>query len=162
YAAQLRFKEQIVRDQLQRIGGIPNPVVHPTIPSPDPWYYRSHVTFSVTPEGQLGFVSTDNVHVLPISECHIIRPELLELFHELAFDLPTLNRVRLQIGSATDDRLVALSTWDDEVPGLESDIRASVNFLPSDNVPVNLIGAAHVEYIIKGRAFRVTAGSFFQ
>jgi 23S rRNA (uracil1939-C5)-methyltransferase len=147
---------------MQRIGGIPDPIVHPTIPSPDSWYYRSHVTFSVAPDGQLGFVSTDNVHVLPITECHIIRPELLELFHELALDLPTLNRVRLQVGSASDDRLVTLSTADDEPPGLEMDIRASVNFLDSDNMPINLIGATHVEYTVKGRTFRVTAGCFFQ
>src|SRR5579859_3097169 len=32
YEAQLRLKTSIVRDQLQRIGGIADPVVHPTIP----------------------------------------------------------------------------------------------------------------------------------
>lgn len=162
YTAQLRFKEQVVRDQMQRIGGIPDPVVYPTIPSPEPWRYRSHVTFSVTPEGHLGFVSTDNIHILPITECHIIRPELQELFHELAFDLPTLDRVRLQVGSDRDDRMVALSTSDDEPPGLEADIRASVNFLASDNVPMNMVGTSYVEYTVNGRTFRVTAGSFFQ
>ena len=162
YTAQLGFKEQILRDQLQRIGGIKDPLVHPMIASPDPWQYRSHVTFSVTPEGKLGFVSTDDQHVIPIQECHIIRPELLELFDELDLDIPTLTRVRLQLGSDGSDQMVILSTSDDEPPEIEIDFPASINFLASDNTPANLIGSTYVSYTVKGRTFRVTAGGFFQ
>ncbi len=163
YPAQLVFKEQIVRDQIQRIGGIADAIIHPTIPSPDPWQYRSHVTFSLTRNGELGFVSTDDHTVIPIEECHIIRPELLELFQQLRLEeIPTLTRVRLQVGSESEDRLVLLSTTDDEPPEIEVDLPASVNFLLADNEPLNLIGATHVDYTIKRRKFRVTAGGFFQ
>ncbi len=163
YEAQLRFKTGIVRDQFQRIGGLPDVPIQPMIPSPDPWQYRSHVTFSVTDDGKLGFVSTDDRTVIPISECHIIRPELLELFEQIApEDVPELDRVRLQVGTDGDDRLVVIGTRDDEPPEIEIDFAASVNFLPSDNAPVNLIGATHVRYTIRGRTFRVTAGGFFQ
>ncbi len=162
YAAQLRFKTTIMRDQLQRIGGITQPLVHPTIPSPDPWQYRSHASFSVTENGQLGFVETDHEHVYPISECHIIRPELLDLFHQLELDLPTLARVRLQVGSASDDRLVALSTTDDEQPAIESDIPAAISFLTDEGQALGLIGTPYVTYQVRGRTFRVTAGGFFQ
>jgi 23S rRNA (uracil1939-C5)-methyltransferase len=162
YDAQLRFKEQIVRDQLQRLGGVVNPIVYPAIPSPDPWHYRSHVTFSVADNGKLGFIGTDNEKVVPVEDCLIMRPELSELFHEVEFDLPTLARVRMQVGSESADVLLALTTSDDQPPGLEVDIRASVNFLPSDNVPINLVGSTHVRYTIKHRTFRVTAGGFFQ
>lgn len=168
YPAQLEFKRQIVADQIARIGGFQNVPVHPTIPSPDPWEYRSHVTFHVTEDGRPGFVATDDEHLIPIDECYIIRPELLELFETL--DLAALDtsesanlaRVRLQVGSASDDLLVVLSTKDGQVPKVEIDLPISVSFLDADDLPTPLIGPGAVRYTVKGRTFRVTAGSFFQ
>jgi len=162
YEAQLWYKTEIVREQLQRLGGIKEALVYPMIASPDPWMYRSHATFSVAGDGRLGFVDTDDTHVMPITECHILRPELLALFHDLSLDVPTLNRVRLQVGSASDDLLVAFSTSDDQAPAIEVDIPASVAFLPAENEPVALVGSTYVTYTVKGHAFRVTAGGFFQ
>jgi 23S rRNA (uracil1939-C5)-methyltransferase len=163
YPAQLRFKEQIVRDQFARLGGLPDVRVLPIIASPDEWAYRDHVTFSLTPDGKLGFVATDNQTVIPIQECYIIRPELLDLFEQINLeDIPNLTRVRLQVGSDAADRLMLISTEDDQPPEVEIDFPASVNFLLSDNEPFNLIGSTHVNYTIKGRTFRVTAGGFFQ
>jgi len=162
YPAQAAYKRDVVLDQMKRIGGFKDPTVHPTIPSPDAWHYRSHVTFHVDAEGNLCFVGIDDKTLIPIEECHIVRPELLDLFYELNLDIPELDRVRLQVGSDGDDRMVILSTKDDEAPELEVDLPLSVNFLLSDNEPVNLIGSSRVTYIIRGRSFRVTAGGFFQ
>lgn len=162
YAAQPGYKRDVVIDQLTRIGGFSDPVVHPTLPSPDAWAYRHHATFHVDAEGSLCFVGTDNQTLIPIEECHIIRPELLDLFYELNLDgIPELDRVRLQSGS-DGDLMAILSTRDDEAPELEVTLPVSINFLLSDNEPVNLIGASHVTYAVRGRRFRVTAGGFFQ
>ena len=162
YAAQRGYKRDVVIDQLTRIGGFSDPVVHPTLPSPDAWAYRHHATFHVDAEGSLCFVGTDNQTLIPIEECHIIRPELLDLFYELNLDgIPELDRVRLQSGS-DGDLMAILSTRDDEAPELEVTLPVSINFLLSDNEPVNLIGASHVTYAVRGRRFRVTAGGFFQ
>ena len=162
YAAQPGYKRDVVIDQLRRIGGIQNPPVLPTIPSPAAWAYRNHVTFHVDEAGNLCFVGMDDRTLIPIEECHIIRPELLALLDELNFeDIPGLDRVRLQVGSA-GDLMVVLSTQDDEAPELEVTMPVSVNFLLSDNEPVNLIGSSHVMYMVRGRNFRVTAGGFFQ
>lgn len=163
YAAQPGFKRDVVIDQMTRIGGIANPVVHPTIASPDPWAYRTHATLHANAEGQLCFVGTDDATLVPIEECHIIRPELLDLLDTLDLqDIPELERVRLQVGSDPDDLMVIISTRDDEVPELEVDLPVSINFLLSDNEPVNLIGSSTVQYTVRGRQFRVTAGGFFQ
>ena len=162
YEAQLQFKRAVVADQLQRIGGFADPPVQPTLPSPQPWSYRSHATFRADAEGRLCFVGTDDTSLVPIEECHILRPELLELLTLLDLDVPELERVRLQVGSDPDDRMVVLSTRDDSVPELLTDLPVSVNFLLSDNEPVNLIGESHVRYTVQGRTFRVTAGGFFQ
>src|SRR5215468_5828550 len=59
YPAQLEFKQQVVIDQLTRVGGFHDITVHPTIASPDPWQYRSHVTFHIAKDGRPGFVATD-------------------------------------------------------------------------------------------------------
>ena len=163
YAAQLEFKQQVVIDQISRLGGLPDVPVHETIGSPDPWQYRSHITFHVNNDGKLGFIATDDQHILPIEECHIIRPELLDLFDSLDLEgLAGLTRVRLQVGSDSAERTVILSTQDDQPPEVESDIPASVNFLFDDGRPMLLIGSPHVHYTVKGREFQITAGGFFQ
>ncbi|MBZ0310529.1 MAG: TRAM domain-containing protein, partial [Anaerolineae bacterium] len=98
YAAQIEFKRQIVHDHMTRIGGFKDLTVQPTLPSPDPWYYRSHVTLHTTPEGQLGFVSADQQMVIPIQECHIMRPELFAMLQN------ALENSRLQVGNTGEDR----------------------------------------------------------
>ncbi|MBN1202701.1 MAG: 23S rRNA (uracil(1939)-C(5))-methyltransferase RlmD [Anaerolineae bacterium] len=161
YAAQPGFKRDVVIDQFKRIGGFKTPVVRPTIPSPDAWAYRAHATFHVDEAGSLCFVGTDDKTLIPIDECHIIRPELIELLDQIDFDIPDLERVRLQIGSE-GDLMIILSTRNDDAPELEVNLPVSVNFLLSDNEPVNLIGSSHTVYVVGGRRFRVTAGGFFQ
>jgi 23S rRNA (uracil1939-C5)-methyltransferase len=55
YAVQLRFKAEIVADQLTRIGGIADPLVRPTLPDRSGWAYRNHAQFHPAPDGGLGF-----------------------------------------------------------------------------------------------------------
>lgn len=185
YAAQLDFKRQVVVDQIARIGGFHDVTVHPTIPSPSPWAYRSHITLHVTDDGEIGFVSTDDQHIIPIEECHIIRPELLDLFYALNLEEPddetgkgtvdtkktgtenmvgiaNLSQIRLQVGSDSAEQLVILSTTDDEIPEIEIALPISVSFLPNEGEPQALIGSGEIHYTVKQHTFRVTAGSFFQ
>jgi 23S rRNA (uracil1939-C5)-methyltransferase len=161
-AAQPGYKRDVVIDQFRRIGGFTDPPVQPTVPSPDAWAYRNHATFHVDEAGNLCYVGTDNATQVPIEECHIIQPALLDLLNELDFEGVTgLDRVRLQVGSG-GDQMVVLSTGDDGPPELEVTMPVSVNFLLSDNEPVNLVGSSYVSYTVRGRTFRVTAGGFFQ
>jgi len=76
YAAQRRFKTAIVREQLQRLGRIPDPPVRDIIPSPAIWQYRNHAQFHVTPHGRLGFQAARSHRVVPIDQCLIIEPSL--------------------------------------------------------------------------------------
>jgi 23S rRNA (uracil1939-C5)-methyltransferase len=144
YAAQLEFKRQVVIDQLARVGGFRDVPVHPTVASPNPWMYRSHVSFHVTQEGGLGFVAADDRAVIPIDECPIIRPELREVLETFKSErLKPGERVRVQVGSESGERLVALGRDDDDAPQVVQ-------------------GAECVHYVVKGHTFRVSAGSFFQ
>ena len=51
YAVQLAAKRLILKDQLERIGGVVDPPVQPAVASPHPYSYRNHVQFSLTAAG---------------------------------------------------------------------------------------------------------------
>ena len=78
YAAQLRFKTQIVREQLQRLGRIADPPVRDALASPDVWAYRNHAQFSCTADGRLGFQAARSHRVVPIEVCYIVQPPILD------------------------------------------------------------------------------------
>jgi 23S rRNA (uracil1939-C5)-methyltransferase len=83
YAAQLHWKTEIVREQLRRIGRLPDAPVRATIPSPDVWAYRNHAQFSITPDGRPGFQAARSNRVIPIDECHIVQLPILEHLHSI-------------------------------------------------------------------------------
>lgn len=46
YVRQLEWKARIVRDALQRVGGIENPLILDILPSPETWRYRNKMEFA--------------------------------------------------------------------------------------------------------------------
>jgi 23S rRNA (uracil1939-C5)-methyltransferase len=161
YDAQLLIKQDVLADQLARIGGFEEADVRPVIPSPQAWSYNYHMTMIAGEDGQPGFPGADEGRIVLIEECHIIHPALLELYDKLDLQFDGLRRLRLQIDSDGEFMLI-LTMADDHAPELHLDVPASVNMLLSDNEPVNLIGASHSRYTVKARSFRATAGSFFR
>lgn len=81
YAVQLRYKEQQVRDSLERLGGLSGFEMRPIIGMDHPWRYRNKVEFSIGEhEGRLvvGFHPPGRWdRVLPLLECHLL-PETTE------------------------------------------------------------------------------------
>lgn len=71
YASQLVAKAAILREQLVRLGGLSDPPVAETIPSPQPWNYRNHMQFHRTPDGGVGFQAARSNQIIPITECHL-------------------------------------------------------------------------------------------
>ena len=161
YPAQLLLKQDVLADQLSRIGGFDDVDVQAVIASPDVWAYNMHMTMQADESGQPGYPGTDENRIILIDECHVIHPDLLDLYDSLDLQFDGLRRLRLQQGSDGAQMLV-LSMADDNAPELLADMPASVNMLLSDNEPVNLIGESHVRYHVDGRTFRVTAGSYFR
>lgn len=161
YPAQLALKTDIVIDQLARVGKFHDVDVQMTIGSPEIWYYGHQAEFRPAPDGKFGYLATDGQTVLPVEACHVVVPDILDLLEQFDFDLKTLTRVKI-VTNRQDDRMVVLSVEDDEAPSLEVDFKASVNFLLSDDVAVNLIGATHLVYQLLGQPYRVTAGCFMR
>ena len=209
YEAQLRFKAEIVADQLTRIGSIADPPVHPTLPDGSGWAYRNHAQFHPAPGGGLGFqgvsvgrprgrglgaevgrprgrglgaegqgrraedqdarpepalseVKEQGQRVVTVDECPILHPLLSELYGALDFDLPGLLRLSLRAGTETGETMLIFEMEDDLPPSLESDLPVSCVLLLSDGLHANLIGNNHITEIVAGRAYRISAPSFFQ
>jgi 23S rRNA (uracil1939-C5)-methyltransferase len=76
YDAQVRFKTEIVREQLARIGKLPGVEVRPCVPSPQAYAYRSRARLARTLEGCWGFRSASSHEVVPIAHCPVLTAEL--------------------------------------------------------------------------------------
>ena len=162
YNAQLLLKQDVLADQLARIGGFEDADVQPVIPAPSLWNYNYQMTFVAGKDRQLGFPGADGVSVIPIDECHLLRPDLLAFYHTLDLEFTGLRSLTLQIGFDGAPMLILAVADETDVPELATDFPASVNLLLPDHVPVNLIGDSHSRYTVGGREFRVTAGSYFR
>ncbi len=161
YGAQLRIKTEILRDQLRRIGGIEAPPVLSMVPAPQEWNYRNHVQFHLTPAGRVGYVGARGREILAIRECHLPEGPLNDLWPRLEFPPGgEIQRASLRLGAGNEAMLV-LESDSPEVPELELEADLSVVHLAGEDAVV-MAGAGELIIEVKGRPFRVSAGSFFQ
>ncbi len=75
YAAQLRFKQAILRETLER-GGVHAPE-EMTVLSANPWAYRNRIRVAFDGEGKPGYRGRRSHAVIPIVECPIAAPLLV-------------------------------------------------------------------------------------
>ena len=167
YATQLEFKTGILRDQLNRIGHIPDPPLQPIQPSPDHWNYRNHVQFHLDEKGHLGFLAPGSKRVVPVRECHLPEGTMNDLWPQFEFEADTgINRVSLRSG-VEGEILVLLEGDYPETPILELESGISVVHQFQEECLV-LAGDDHSFIKVQpspltpGRSFKVSAASFFQ
>ncbi|MEZ0395542.1 MAG: class I SAM-dependent RNA methyltransferase [Anaerolineales bacterium] len=159
YAAQTEAKAAVLGDLLRRIGKIEAVPLRPVVAAPQAWNYRNHVQFHLTPDGRLGFMEARSAAVLPIQECHLPEGPLNDLWPALQFEAGLgLERVSLRLGADGEAMVVFESP---EVPALELEADLSVVHLRGGEALV-LAGDQSLTMSVRGRAFRVSAGSFFQ
>jgi 23S rRNA (uracil1939-C5)-methyltransferase len=161
YAHQLEAKAAILRDQLQRIGGISDPPILPGVGG-QPWNYRNHVQFHLTPEGRLGYYRRGGAGVFPIQECHLPEAPIDQLWPQLDVEaIPGLERLGIRLG-VEDDLQVILESSDLQAPEISiEELPVSVVHLSPAGALV-LAGSPAVQMKILERRFQVSAGSFFQ
>lgn len=164
YPAQLIFKQRQIIEQLMRIGGWPEAearaLVRPALPSPQTFGYRNQMQFALTPEGRPGLHAASSNTIVPIRECPIAAPAIMELFARLAIEpAPEFERLTLRAGA--DDALIVFEAAAG-APELETDLPVSVALLRPDGASLALAGRDYLVETVKGRDFRISAGSFFQ
>jgi 23S rRNA (uracil1939-C5)-methyltransferase len=158
---QLIAKQEILRDQLARIGRIASPNVLPAVPSPAQWNYRNHVQFHLTEKGEPGYVNAAGRAVFAISECHLPDTAIDAAWRELQFESNTdVQRVSLRSG-VEGELLLILESDSPEPPELEIESDLSVVHMYEDH-PLVLAGGETILARVLEHEFRVSAGSFFQ
>ena len=83
YEAQLRLKHKQISDLFQRIGGFSGAVIDPVAPCPQPFGYRNRIMVRTQwnkrlQRMELGFLGTDNEHVVSITKCALAESVLNE------------------------------------------------------------------------------------
>ena len=164
YEAQLLLKQDVLADQLARVGRLPDKLIEsalqPILPAPQPWEYNHSLSLLRADSGGWG-LKRQAQGIEAIGECHLAHPDLLELLLELDLDYERADRMTLRRGS--DGRMMLIFDVDaEEEPSLSIDLPLSINLILPDREPINLIGDAHSVYEIARRSFRVTAGSFMR
>lgn len=146
YPSQLAYKQSIVVEQLQRIGGFADAVryVRPTLGMVAPWEYRNHARFSLGRRyGELGFTRKETHRLLRIDYCWLMLPQInraLDLLQRRCSGLES-HQVTIRYAPRTGQLLVQPTI-------------AAVPELPS--------GQAYLEEELLGRRFRVAPSAFFQ
>ncbi|NIM95212.1 MAG: TRAM domain-containing protein [Anaerolineales bacterium] len=161
YELQLSAKADILRSQLERLGGIFDPPVRETIASDPHWNTRNHVQFSLDENGCVGFKRAASDNIIPIKECYLPDPDLSDLWPRLDLTaIPGLDRVALRSDSRGDSMVILHSDAEPEVE-MKLDLPTSVIWLSERGLTV-LAGEDHLLMEILEHPFRVSAGSFFQ
>lgn len=190
YPAQLAWKRNVVKSALQRIGGIMDAPVNPTIGMAQPRSYRNKMSLVVDHSGAstgFGFYKQRSHDIVPIAGCPIVQPRLDSYIRALI----GLCRDRRSTGAfakarhvvarttgASDQGIVAITTTRPLVlaagmanwllAGLPRALGILNSFDPAgENAILGrrhkvLAGRAEVEEVIAGIRLRISASSFFQ
>jgi 23S rRNA (uracil1939-C5)-methyltransferase len=142
YERQLQLKQDIVREQLRRIGRFEGPPVSPTVGCENPWGYRNHIRFSAKARGEIGFVRRGTHKFLRIDECKIADPWINEALPRLQGHGSGLHQVAIRRGVRTGEVLIQ-----PDVSHIDADLASSGSFY-------------HEELL--GHRFRISGASFFQ
>ena len=161
YPVQLLHKEDIVRDQMTRLGKLQRVPIRPIRGNPNPWAYRIETTLSPIKNGGLGYWSPSKRAVVPVKRCDVLHPRLQQITQGIDFDFPDLRKLTLRVGS-DGEVLLVFATNNAEPPDIEIDFPVSVALVMPDGVSATLIGEPFLVQEVREQAFRVSAGSFFQ
>jgi 23S rRNA (uracil1939-C5)-methyltransferase len=162
YQEQLNTKQAILKDQLERVGKINDPLVNTIVGSPAEWNYRNHIQFHLAGSGKLGFKRHRSNQIIPIRECHLPDDSLNLIWPTLDLEfIPGLDRVALRSGEAGRDTLIVFETSDPQP------VEVSVNqplsaVLQGPGGEIILSGDDFTIIPILDFPFVVSAGSFFQ
>jgi 23S rRNA (uracil1939-C5)-methyltransferase len=180
YAAQIRLKQAILRETLER-GGVHAPEEIRVLTA-EPWGYRNRIRLAFDAAGNFGYRGRRSHAVVAIGECPIAAPTLVKAafaFRDvLKTTAPTLRPVELSLFcNAKESALLAsvfvahsskvrfedlARAWSEQVPvltGAELVIEGSRGQQPQT---IARWGVQSLAYAVAGFDYRVDHGSFFQ
>jgi 23S rRNA (uracil1939-C5)-methyltransferase len=187
YEHQLEIKKEILRENLRRIAKLELECAIQVHPSP-PWNYRnrSRLQIRTGSEFALGYFKFGSHEVLPVKECPISSPlinrgiaalwraglarKAVEGVREVEFFADSDGngneaQMLLEFVCAPEARRAAVRAWAEELCASMPEIAGVIAFHePQKGMrkPLVSVGANELTYQTRNRAYRVSAGSFFQ
>jgi 23S rRNA (uracil1939-C5)-methyltransferase len=180
YPAQLDMKEQILRETLQRAGVAVSAAIGRLFS--DLWAYRNRIRLAFAADGQFGYRGRRSHEIVPIRECRIAAPVLLEAadavrkFLQERTSPAAISEMELFANADGSDLLITLfcegaSNGDSE--GWLASLQASlpeyvvgIRMQVADGALVPQIlaemGRHSLTYAVAGFGYRVDNGAFFQ
>lgn len=83
YESQVRFKGEILKETLIRVGGLFYPPVLPMLVAKNPWHYRSRIQLKKNEQGKVGYFASHSHTLVPITECLIADQKLNDQLPEV-------------------------------------------------------------------------------
>lgn len=164
YQAQLRFKRQILADQLAKFGGLSDVPVADTLPVSEPWHYRNAARLHAQ-HGQIGYHAADSRALQPITADPLLLPllnEALAALQEVLRPDDGLTQVVMR-ASETHGYVVAALHGSGDLRPLAQRWRTACSALAGVVLPrPPAIGADHSIEEIEEISFRLQPGTFFQ
>jgi 23S rRNA (uracil1939-C5)-methyltransferase len=179
YAAQLRFKQAILRETLERAGVRPPEQIN--VLAGDPWSSRNRIRLALDGAGSPGYRGRRSREVIPIRECPIAAPLLTRAafaFAEVArATAPSLRPAELSLFCGPEERELWTTVFVEKAAKVPVDVigKAFSACVPElrglefvvereGQAPRTIAhwGAGFVHYDAAGFRYRVDHGSFFQ
>ncbi len=147
YEKQLELKKKIVKDNLERIGGLSDIKVHDVIGMEEPFRYRNKGQFPIgykNKEIQLGFYMTKSHEIVPCDACQIqhetsdvilqkikaiIKKHNITIYNEKT-GKGNLRHIITKVAYATEEMMLILVTNGKELPNKEAFIHDIIKEMP--------------------------------
>jgi len=149
YPFQLSLKQNLIIQDLNRLGGFQAPPVDPVLAEAESLGYRNKVTYPVgrsqTGQVQAGYYQKGTHHIINLNQCPIQDPRLTPLLQTVKQDMQTrgwslyneqqhrgkVRHLGLRIGRRTGEMLLTLVTTDSRLTGLEEQAQAWLEQYPT-------------------------------
>lgn len=179
YERQAELKQEIVEDQLRRLGRLAQPPVadilaigapadaHPAdagAPEDQAAYlaygYLNQIDLVVDREGRISLRRTNGRDLIAVEYCLLANDRLDQLQAALEVAWPELEGIKIRASEETGDALVLFQSSAEDQPELEIDLPAAVAVRTVHGVQP-LIGEPFLYEEVNGRRYRVSATSHF-
>jgi 23S rRNA (uracil1939-C5)-methyltransferase len=158
-AGQLQLKTQVVREQLERLGKLRDPAVHPCQQVGPVEGYRTHARFHAAADGRLGFHRPGTHEVVPLERCPALHPLVGEVLAQVG-DGTGAAEVTIRAHERTGATAVVLTPGPGPLQLPEGDFDLLLE--QPDGSLVAMRGDGVLSESVAGTTFRFDAGSFFQ
>lgn len=155
YERQVTIKEEILKESLQRIGGIQIDNLYSL--TDNEFFYRHRVQFKVSNDGKIGFFKEGTREVVPIDRCLIVIEQINKLLLKLKeIDLRGAKELHV-ISGDTLSILMKGNIREDTVQAIADSGVSGIAFENGDS-----IGKDYITLDLEGLKYTVTPWGFFQ